>query len=229
SIVVRFFNASHQPNAKLQELIKANNVQGGGLKKYVSTRWHTCYDHLESIWRLRICLIIISDNYSDLLTNYSVKQLLCWDEFYQHCKIVADILKLICDAILEVEGHNSNLADCFMTMIKIAQGLILTLFCRLSLIATQMLKNMGHNKANCQTLVTQMRKFDLKQVPFDLPYAENYDTPLIWWMTCKSFPNFLEIIAIRIFGMTPHSASCERLFSTLGWFMGTHRTNLSIS
>ncbi|CAI2171855.1 4969_t:CDS:2 [Funneliformis geosporum] len=81
---------------------------------------------------------------------------------------------------------------------------------------------MGHNKANCQTLVTQMRKFDLKQVPFDLPYAENYDTPLIWWMTCKSFPNFLEIIAIRIFGMTPHSASCERLFSTLGWFMGTH-------
>jgi hypothetical protein len=60
SIVVRFFNASHQPNAKLQELIKANNVQGGGLKKYVSTRWHTCYDHLESIWRLRICLITVS-------------------------------------------------------------------------------------------------------------------------------------------------------------------------
>jgi hypothetical protein len=92
-----------------------------------------------------------------------------------------------------------------------------------------MLKNMGYNKVDCQTLVAQMRKFDLKQVPFDLPYAENYDTPLIWWMTCKSFPNLLETIAIRIFGMTPHSASCERLFSTLGWFMSTHRTNLSIS
>ncbi|CAI2187287.1 9922_t:CDS:2, partial [Funneliformis geosporum] len=78
---------------------------------------------------------------------------------------------------------------------------------------------MGHNKADCQTLVAQIRKFDLKQVPFDLPYAENYNTPLIWWMTCKSFPNFLETIAIRIFGMTPYSASCERLFSTLGWFM----------
>jgi hypothetical protein len=42
------------------------------------------------------------------------------DEFYQHCKVVADILKPIRDAILEVEGRNSNLADCFMTMIKIA-------------------------------------------------------------------------------------------------------------
>ena len=88
---------------------------------------------------------------------------------------------------------------------------------------------MGYNKTDCQTLVAQMRKFDLKQMPFDLPYAENHDTPLIWWMTCKSFPNLLETIAIRIFGMTPHSASCERLFSTLGWFMGTYRTNLSIS
>lgn len=88
---------------------------------------------------------------------------------------------------------------------------------------------MGYNKADCQTLVAQMRKFDLKQMPFDLPYAESYDTPLIWWMTCKSLPNLLETIAIRIFGITPHSASCERLFSTLGWFMGTYRTNLSIS
>jgi len=59
-MVTKFFITSHQSNAKLHELIKANNVQDGGLKKYVSTRWHTCYDHLESIWRLRTCLITVS-------------------------------------------------------------------------------------------------------------------------------------------------------------------------
>ena len=48
-------------------------------------------------------------------------------------------------------------------------------------------------------------------------------------MTCKSFSNLLETIAICIFGMTPHSASCKRFFSTLGWFMSTYCTNLSIS
>jgi hypothetical protein len=31
-----------------------------------------------------------------------------------------------------------------------------------------------------------------------------------------------------IFSITPHSASCERLFSSLGWFIGKRRTNLNI-
>ena len=43
-----------------------------------------------------------------------------------------------------------------------------------------MLKNMGYYKTDCQTLVAQMYKFNLKQMLFDLLYAKNYDTPLIW-------------------------------------------------
>jgi hypothetical protein len=31
-----------------------------------------------------------------------------------------------------------------------------------------------------------------------------------------------------IFSITPHSASCERLFSSLGWIIGKRRTNLNI-
>ena len=31
-----------------------------------------------------------------------------------------------------------------------------------------------------------------------------------------------------IFSITPHSASCERLFSSLGWFIGKRRTNLAV-
>jgi hypothetical protein len=31
-----------------------------------------------------------------------------------------------------------------------------------------------------------------------------------------------------IFSITPHSASCKRLFSSLGWIIGKRRTNLNI-
>src|SRR5436305_3222838 len=31
-----------------------------------------------------------------------------------------------------------------------------------------------------------------------------------------------------IFSITPHSASCERLFSSLGWIIGKRRTNLDV-
>jgi len=31
-----------------------------------------------------------------------------------------------------------------------------------------------------------------------------------------------------IFSITPHSASCERLFSSLGWMFGKKRTNLNV-
>ena len=31
-----------------------------------------------------------------------------------------------------------------------------------------------------------------------------------------------------IFSITPHSTSCERLFSSLGWIIGKRRTNLNI-
>jgi len=33
---------------------------------------------------------------------------------------------------------------------------------------------------------------------------------------------------MAIFSITPHSASCERLFSSLGWIIGKRRTNLDI-
>ncbi|CAG8486812.1 10776_t:CDS:2 [Funneliformis caledonium] len=48
-------------------------------------------------------------------------------------------------------------------------------------------------------------------------------------MTYKSFPNFLEIVAICIFGIILYSVLCEKLFSTLDWFINSYHTNLSIS
>ncbi|CAG8830316.1 11473_t:CDS:1, partial [Gigaspora rosea] len=41
-------------------------------------------------------------------------------------------------------------------------------------------------------------------------------------------PNDLQQLAIKLFSITPSSAICERIFSSLGWFYGNHRTRLNI-
>jgi hypothetical protein len=35
-------------------------------------------------------------------------------------------------------------------------------------------------------------------------------------------------LAIKLFSITPHSASCERIFSSLGWFFGKRQQRLNI-
>ena len=36
-------------------------------------------------------------------------------------------------------------------------------------------------------------------------------------------------LAVKIFSITPHSADCERTFSSLGWIYGKQRCQLSLS
>ncbi|CAB5213576.1 unnamed protein product [Rhizophagus irregularis] len=40
--------------------------------------------------------------------------------------------------------------------------------------------------------------------------------------------NLLSHLAKIVFSITPHSASCEYLYSTLGWMFGKRRTNLNV-
>src|SRR6266540_7209683 len=40
---------------------------------------------------------------------------------------------------------------------------------------------------------------------------------------------FLQLLAKKIFSIVPHSASCERVFSALGWFYGKKKQRLSIN
>ena len=42
--------------ALLKEAIEIKNIQGGGLKTYVETRWTTIYECTSSIWRLKDAL-----------------------------------------------------------------------------------------------------------------------------------------------------------------------------
>ncbi|CAB4384468.1 unnamed protein product [Rhizophagus irregularis] len=40
----------------LNEAIKSKNIEGGGLKTYVETRWMTVYEFVHSVWRLKDAL-----------------------------------------------------------------------------------------------------------------------------------------------------------------------------
>lgn len=60
NILVRFFGASHRVKDKLESMIEERNIIGGGLKSYVDTRWTTIYETLESVYRLRTCMIDVS-------------------------------------------------------------------------------------------------------------------------------------------------------------------------
>jgi hypothetical protein len=65
------------------------------------------------------------------------------------------------------------------------------------------------------------------------PYADEFkaseETPNIWWLAIDDTNNHLQTLALYIFSVTPHSASCERIFSTLGWLYGKHRLRLHVS
>ena len=48
-------------------------------------------------------------------------------------------------------------------------------------------------------------------------------------MSCEDQPPYAKQLALKIFAVTPHSASCERMFSVLGWLYGKRRTFLDTS
>jgi hypothetical protein len=54
--IVTFFKQSHAGGAILQQEIVENMIKGGGLKKYVITRWTTAYDCTDSIIRCKNAL-----------------------------------------------------------------------------------------------------------------------------------------------------------------------------
>jgi hypothetical protein len=102
--------------------------------------------------------------------------------------------------------------------------------------AGQLWQKMGKSKKSCEDLITQLRFYkEQKQNvngrpnPYVAPYTTGSDTPLIWWNTCEVKPNYLQRLAIKLFSITPSSAACERMFSSLGWLYGRRRTQLGMN
>ena len=97
---------------------------------------------------------------------------------------------------------------------------------KISEYAQNLWENMGYNIDEQEILVAQMLNFKAKEGTYATPFVKNRVTPRTWWMSCEDQPPYVKQLALKIFAVTPHSASCERMFSVLGWLYGKRRTSL---
>ncbi|CAJ0642270.1 12703_t:CDS:2 [Entrophospora sp. SA101] len=69
------------------------------------------------------------------------------------------------------------------------------------------------NRTKLDLLKAQLRQYACNETPYNETYVTNIDTPLHWWKTCgdgtKHNPGVLSTLAIKLFSVRPHSASCE--------------------
>ncbi|EXX66424.1 hypothetical protein RirG_123910 [Rhizophagus irregularis DAOM 197198w] len=91
-------------------------------------------------------------------------------------------------------------------------------FERIQKTALNIWKNLGHKKTSGLELKAQLH---------NVPYSNN-DGPFQWWNLIIDGRSLLSHLAKIVFSITPHSASCEYLYSALGWMFGKRRTNLNV-
>jgi len=94
-------------------------------------------------------------------------------------------------------------------------------------IAGEIWRCLGNNQKSCEILFGQMRLYKLNMTPYNATYNSSIDTPRIWWLATDDKYDYLQQLALQILGITPHSAGCERIFSTLGWIYDKRRLRLS--
>jgi hypothetical protein len=94
----------------------------------------------------------------------------------------------------------------------------------MALNAMKIWSNFGGNANSCKILLTQLRSYYKYKTPYDMAYTDNYDTPELWWSTCRQPKNYIQELALKLFAITPHQAACERVFSVLDWMIGKRRT-----
>lgn len=80
-------------------------------------------------------------------------------------------------------------------------------------------------------MLEQLREYKLNNYPYNAPFNLEKGSAINWWHTCESEGgyDYLQELAIKIFSIIPHSASCERSFSTLGWYFCKTRQRLNIT
>jgi hAT family C-terminal dimerisation region len=109
-------------------------------------------------------------------------------------------------------------------------GLSNNLWKQIAKYAGDLLYNSGYKSKNAASkLIANMANFKCKDGIYSLDYEE-FNSPQIWWKFVNNEKdNLLQKIALKLFAIVPHSASCERNFSGLGWFYGTRQQNLSLT
>ena len=95
--------------------------------------------------------------------------------------------------------------------------------------AREIWKSIDSSEKSEEILLSQMRKYKLRMPPYDSNYVFLNETPKIWWLSIDDPYENLQKLALIMYDITPHSAACERVFSTLGWIYNKKRLRLTVS
>ncbi|CAB4418793.1 unnamed protein product [Rhizophagus irregularis] len=119
NILASFFKSSHQAGAKLTQLIKKHEINGGGIKLFCKTRWTTASESTDSIIRLEPVLEEIVTDENNLL-NDKVKRIIQTRNFFSDLRILSFVLSPLRKAVLSLESRSATLGDCFLGLIRLS-------------------------------------------------------------------------------------------------------------
>ncbi|CAG8628466.1 16073_t:CDS:2 [Rhizophagus irregularis] len=106
----------------LKEEAKACGISGGGLKKWVNTRWHTMYDCVDSIMRHKVPLENLKCEKPKNLST-AVLSVLRSRAFFDDVRALAFTLRPIKQSIAALESQSCTLADCFLGLAKLGAAI----------------------------------------------------------------------------------------------------------
>ncbi|GBB96737.1 hypothetical protein RclHR1_28190002, partial [Rhizophagus clarus] len=123
-VIVTYFKKSHRSKELLDLKIQEKRILGGGLKTYLDTRWTTVHEMLDSISRLEICLKEIVNKNPNVIASKAVKTIINRKRgFFNDVCDLANIMKPIKEAILNLENNKATLADCYFFLAYFGQSI----------------------------------------------------------------------------------------------------------
>ena len=79
---------------------------------------------LQSICQLETCLKEVINENPNVITNENVKNIImCKRGYFQDVQDLAAIIKPIRDSIIQLEGQEANLADCFFSLAQLGAAI----------------------------------------------------------------------------------------------------------
>ncbi|CAG8453161.1 10887_t:CDS:2 [Racocetra fulgida] len=122
---------------------------------------------------------VIKENYPEVILNTNVFDLLQNEEFYSKCCQIAFILKPIKELTNILEAPNTNLAECFIGLIRLATEALNQIYKTASVIWY----NFKYPESSCLSLLSEMRAWKRNEAPYNLSYNQQEETPMKWWLT----------------------------------------------
>ena len=96
--------------------------------------------------------------------------------------------------------------------------------------AATMWKIFENGKVRTLKLMSQLMKYKSGDAPYNLPFANDFMSPTLWWQTTEdSIGVQLKTLAVTLLSITPHSAACECTFLILGWIHSKSKNRMLIS